>query len=92
MLRVLLPLLLAAPAAAQEPVGDTAFPCVRAGECLPLGTIIGRVNTQVRGRYLGSEYDRDTRTYRLKYMREDRVVVWVDVDARNGRILRRVGE
>ena len=71
---------------------DTPFPCVRAGQCVPLGDIIARTNIQVRGQYLGSEYDAESFSYRLKYMRSDRTVVWVDVDARTGRMLRVVGE
>ncbi|PXA85277.1 hypothetical protein DMC47_37940 [Nostoc sp. 3335mG] len=38
--------------------------------------------------YLGSDYDPDQGSYRLKYMR-DGSVSWVDVDGRTGREVRR---
>jgi hypothetical protein len=39
--------------------------------------------------YLGPEFDGDT--YRLKFLNDKGKVIWVDVDARNGRILGRSG-
>lgn len=38
--------------------------------------------------YLGPEFRGDT--YRLKFMRNGRVI-WIDVDARTGRVLRQSG-
>ena len=51
------------------------------------------IQRQWRGRmpgydYLGSDYDPDQGSYRLKYMR-DGSVSWVDVDGRTGREVRR---
>lgn len=44
--------------------------------------------TMPRMQYLGPEYDAATRVYRLKFIRDGRVIV-VDVDGRSGHILHR---
>jgi uncharacterized membrane protein YkoI len=58
-----------------------------AGNVLPLRQIEQRVLPQMRGmQYLGPSYDSVAKAYRLKFIRDGRVV-FVDVDARTGRIL-----
>jgi hypothetical protein len=62
---------------------------MRAGAVRSLREIEGSVLPQMRGsKYLGPEYDPAAMAYRLKFIREGRVV-WLDVDARTGRVLRR---
>lgn len=67
----------------------SAPPLTQAGQIMPFGEILQRVTPQVAGRYIGAaEFDRETLTYRLKFLNNG-VVVNVDVDARTGRILNR---
>ncbi len=62
---------------------------MRAGEVRSLREIEGSILPRMRGsKYLGPEYDPAAMAYRLKFIREGRVV-WLDVDARTGRVLRR---
>ena len=62
---------------------------MRAGNVLPLREIERRVLPSMRGaEYLGPAYDSAAMAYRLKFIRDGRVM-FVDVDARTGRILRR---
>jgi hypothetical protein len=62
-----------------------AYRQARQGEILSLPEIRSRVH--IRGaEYIGAEFD--GRVYRLKYMRGAEVI-WVDVDARTGRIVNR---
>lgn len=62
---------------------------MRAGNVLPLREIERRVLPTMRGaEYLGPAYDSAAMAYRLKFIRDGRVM-YVDVDARTGRILRR---
>jgi len=76
----------AAPAHAQRGDDqDEAYSAAQRGAIRPLGDILRRVGPQVGGTFLGSDFDPDSRTYRLKYMNQGRVVV-VDVDARSGTI------
>ena len=93
LLRFLLPAalgvgLIATPALADPPRDqDRAFEAAREGRSMPLPKIERRVLPFMGGAdYLGPEFDGDT--YRLKFMRGGRVI-WVDVDAATGRILRR---
>ncbi len=66
---------------------DRAFRNTREGRSMPLPMIERRVRPQMGGAdYLGPELKGET--YRLKYMQDGRVI-WVDVDAATGRILRR---
>ncbi len=66
---------------------DRAFKATREGRSMPLPMIERRVRPQMGGAdYLGPELKGET--YRLKYM-QDGHVIWVDVDAATGRILRR---
>lgn len=60
---------------------------MRAGNVQSLRDIERRVLPTMRGmQYLGPEYDPAAMAYRLKFIRDGRVV-FVDVDARTGRIL-----
>ena len=80
---------LGVPAAAQSR-GDqaSAREQMRAGREMSPREIERRVLPQMRGHdYLSFEYDGDSSAYRLKFIKEGQVV-WVDVDARTGRILR----
>jgi uncharacterized membrane protein YkoI len=68
---------------------DRAFRNKREGRSMPLPMLERRVRPQMGGAdYLGPELKGET--YRLKYMQDGRVI-WVDVDAATGRILRRSG-
>ncbi|GAA0638323.1 MAG: hypothetical protein A2792_13025 [Sphingomonadales bacterium RIFCSPHIGHO2_01_FULL_65_20] len=62
-----------------------------AGQVKSLREIEGRILPRMRGmQYLGPEYDADTQVYRLKFLDNGRVI-FVDVDARTGAILRQAG-
>lgn len=62
----------------------------RAGHALSLREIESRVLPAMRGKqYLGPEYDSTAMTYRLKFIEGGRVV-FVDVDARTGQVIRRM--
>lgn len=99
MKRLLLPLLASAfvatgfasgPAAAQSRTDQAeARKEMRAGNTLPLREIERRVLPTMRGaEYLGPAYDSTAMAYRLKFIRDGKVM-FVDVDAKTGRILRR---
>ena len=61
---------------------------MRAGTVRSLREIEGRVLPAMPGQqYLGPEYDPAAFVYRLKFIRDGRVV-FVDVDARSGEIIR----
>ncbi|MXO64321.1 PepSY domain-containing protein [Altericroceibacterium endophyticum] len=62
---------------------------MREGNVKSLREIERNVLPKMQGmEYLGPEYDAAAMAYRLKFIRDGRVV-FVDVDARSGRILRR---
>ena len=67
---------------------------MRAGNVMSLREIERVVVPQIERRgsnlkYLTPEWDEVARAYRLKFIDNDKgQMVWVDVDARNGRILR----
>ena len=66
---------------------DRAFEATREGRSMPLPKIEQRVMPLMPGAdYLGPELN--GATYRLKFMRGGRVI-WVDVDAATGRVIRR---
>ncbi|HEY9579109.1 MAG TPA: hypothetical protein VIR65_04500 [Rhizorhapis sp.] len=68
---------------------DAARRAMLDGQVMPFSIIKRRVEREMDGaNYLGSEFDNRRGEYRLKYMREGRVV-WVDVDGRSGDIVRR---
>lgn len=75
---------LAAPGDAQEKVRQD----IRAGNVRTLREIEQQVLPKMQGmQYLGPEYDPTAMAYRLKFIREGRVV-FVDVNARTGEIMR----
>lgn len=78
------------PAAAQSRTDQgEARKEMRAGNVLSLREIERRVLPSMRGsEYLGPAYDSTAMAYRLKFIREGKVM-FVDVDAKTGRILRR---
>ena len=82
--------LLASPALADRPRDqDRAFQATRDGRSMPLPMIERRVMPFMGGaEYLGPEFRGDS--YRLKFMRDGRVI-WVDVDAATGRIISKSG-
>ena len=69
---------------------DRAFRATRDGRSMPLPMIERRVMPHMGGAdYLGPELRGET--YRLKFM-QDGHVIWIDVDAATGRIVRRSGD
>ena len=93
---ILLALLAAAPVDGQAHEGRRgdwmqAYDARRDGRILPLREIERRVIPTIAGaQYLGVEFDGDRGLYTLKFLR-DGAVIWVDVDARSGQIVRRSG-
>ncbi len=79
----------ASPADAQRRgAGDDARQQMLDGRVKSLKEIEASVLPRMRGmKYIGPEYDSRTRIYRLKFIRENRVV-FVDVDARTGKVIR----
>ncbi len=66
---------------------DRAFRATREGRSMPLPLLERRVRPHMGGAdYLGPELRGET--YRLKYMQDGRVI-WVDVEAATGRIVRK---
>ena len=66
---------------------ERAFRATREGRSMPLPMIERKVRPHMNGAdYLGPELRGET--YRLKYMQDGRVI-WVDVDAATGRIVRK---
>ena len=64
---------------------DRAYRAAQQGEILPLPVIRSRIRVP-GAQFIGAEFD--GRIYRLKYMRGAEVI-WIDVDARTGRIIGR---
>ena len=75
----------AAPADAQSR-GGSPITGVARSTVMDFATIRARVDRQIGGRMIGSDYDAETFTYQLRYMRNGEIVDVV-VDARTGRIL-----
>lgn len=67
---------------------DAARRAMLDGAVMPFSVIKRRVDQQIGddATYLGSEFIPDRNRYRLKYVREGKVV-WVDVDGRTGNII-----
>jgi len=92
LIRTLLAALIAAsfagPALADPPrESDRAFRDTQQGRSLPLPQLERKVMPFMGGAdYLGPEINGGT--YRMKFMENGRVI-WVDVDAQTGRIIRR---
>lgn len=85
-----LPLLIADPADARDRRGEqsAAREGVETGKVQSLRSIENRVLPRMGdAEYLGPEYDPAAAVYRLKFIRGGRVI-FVDVDARTGAILR----
>ncbi len=79
--------LAAAPTVAQSDDQDKARKEMRAGNVLSLREIERRVLPRMRGaEYLGPYYDAAAMAYRLKFIRDGRVM-FVDIDAKSGRII-----
>ena len=75
---------------AQAPRGeqDSAREQMQAGRNMPIREIERRIIPRMDGdEYIGFEYDPAAQAYRLKFIRDGRVI-WVDVDARTARVLR----
>jgi hypothetical protein len=76
--------------AGQDRDQQRAFNAKKRGRSMPLPMIEHRVMPFMGGAdYLGPEFRGDT--YRLKFMRDGRVI-WVDVDAATGRIVGKSGD
>lgn len=62
---------------------------MQAGRNMPIREIERRIIPQMErnDEYIGFEYDPGASAYRLKFIRDGRVI-WVDVDARTARVLR----
>ena len=70
---------------------DTAYKATRRGHFLPLREIETRIVPRMGdAEYLGPELDALSGRYRLKFMRQGRVI-WLDVDARTGQVIGRAG-
>ena len=82
---------IASPALADRPRDqDRAFRATQEGRSMPLPRIEQRVVPMMGGAdYLGPEYRGET--YRLKFVRDGRVI-WVDVDAATGRVIGETGK
>ncbi len=81
-------LLAAFPADARRGEQDDARQDMAAGKIKRLPEIEAIVVPRMRGmQYLGPEYDPTAQVYRLKFINRDRVI-FVDVDARTGNVLR----
>ena len=66
---------------------DAALAAREAGELMGFGAIRSQVSSRVGGRFLGCDCDPHAARYRMKYLKDGKVVM-VDVDARTGNILR----
>lgn len=66
---------------------DAAYRAMRQGRILPLPEIRARIRIP-NAVFIGAEFD--GMVYRLKYMR-GADVIWIDVDARTGRLVGRMG-
>lgn len=68
---------------------DRAYDATKSGKSMPLPMIERRVVPQMgSAQYLGPEFRGSV--YRLKFLSDGRVI-WIDVDARTGRVMRRSG-
>ena len=65
---------------------DAAFTAREQGQLLGLGAIRQKVGGVVGGRFLGCDCDPHAGRYKMKYLRDGKVVM-VEVDARTGDIL-----
>ena len=66
---------------------DAARRAMLDGQVMPFAMIKRRVDAQMGGAtYVGSEFDPSSNRYRLKYVKDGKVV-WVDADGRTGDII-----
>lgn len=67
---------------------ESAREQMQAGRNMPIREIERRIIPRMDGdEYIGFEYDPAAQAYRLKFIRDGRLI-WVDVDARTARVLR----
>jgi hypothetical protein len=90
LLLILLALASATPATAQRTGAargeqDAAYRAMNQGAILPLAQIRARISVP-GAQFIGVEFD--GRIYRLKFMRGSEMI-WIDVDARTGRVIGR---
>ena len=72
--------------AGQRGEQDAARRAMLDGQVMPFSLIKRRVDAAMGGAtYLGTEFDRASNRYRLKYVKDGKVV-WVDADGRTGDI------
>lgn len=78
--------------AAQDSSQDAASQRRQRGQNLPVREIERRVVPRMPGaQYLGFDFDPGSDIYTLKFLRNGSVI-WIDVDGRTGRILRKSGD
>ncbi|EQB30258.1 hypothetical protein M529_20530 [Sphingobium ummariense RL-3] len=66
---------------------DAARRAMLEGQVMPFAMIKRRVDAQMAGAtYVGSEFNPSTNRYRLKYVKDGKVM-WVDADGRTGDII-----
>ena len=74
-------------AAGRRDEQDAARRAMLDGQVMPFAMIKRRVDAQMGGAtYVGSEFDPSSNRYRLKYVKDGKVV-WVDADGRTGDII-----
>lgn len=74
-------------AAGQRGEQDAARRAMLDGQVMPFSVIKRRVDAAMGGAtYLGSEFNPSSNRYRLKYVKDGKVV-WVDADGRTGDII-----
>lgn len=68
---------------------DRARAEMQAGRNMPIREIERRIipRMEANDEYIGFEYDATAQAYRLKFIRNGRMI-WVDVDAQTARVLR----
>ncbi|WP_420853300.1 hypothetical protein [Sphingobium estronivorans] len=77
----------AAYANSQRDEQDAARRAMLDGQVMPFSVIKRRVDAAMGGAtYLGSEFNPSSNRYRLKYVKDGKVV-WVDADGRTGDII-----
>ena len=87
LLILALPLLASAPlAAGQDPVQQDARQAVQQGRYLPLEDVVRDALRRHPGKLL--EVELDEGVYEIEILRSDGVVVELDYDARNGKLLK----
>ncbi|MDI1296707.1 MAG: hypothetical protein PSY12_12625 [bacterium] len=77
----------AADAGGRQDEQDAARRAMLDGQVMPFAMIKRRVDAQMDGAtYVGSEFNPASNRYRLKYVKDGKVV-WVDADGRTGDII-----